>query len=352
VAAGAAQGRPGDDPEKYIVNPIDPSLPREEKVDRLQELSRENEPIVDRLIKRIDAELGTESKFSHKEREKIIEKAQRPSILAEKPWHDVEHIRDGFRFKTVVSRFSDIQRAFEILLDEGIGVVKIDTKKMIFPKEWGWRFAGFDLRMPNGQIVEWYLPLKELEAVKDGNHKIFEKWRNLTEEQINEDYDAYERDQEKSRSVYAEAFDVYLKREGLDSTAAEAAWAKLEASLVSMIGSKESISSSAEGMPRVQTPFLNITEKASHLTQTRPLSGSRETLIPSMGTSTESILLPESEVNDEEILFQETDEIRKQYEGTDQWMKAPNGKSTNLNESQYTSLQTMVWRLGSCRKSK
>jgi len=33
-------------------------------------------------------------------------------------------------------------------------------------------------------------------------------------------------------------------------------------------------------------------------------------------------------------------EVRKQYEGTDQWMKAPNGKKTNLNERQWLQVRT------------
>ena len=34
------------------------------------------------------------------------------------------------------------------------------------------------------------------------------------------------------------------------------------------------------------------------------------------------------------------EEVRKQYEGTDQWMKAPNGKPTNLNERQWLLVRT------------
>ena len=34
--------------------------------------------------------------------------------------------------------------------------------------------------MPNGQLVEWYLPIKELEhAKKNGGHQLFEEVRNL-----------------------------------------------------------------------------------------------------------------------------------------------------------------------------
>lgn len=36
----------------------------------------------------------------------------------------------------------------------------------------------------------------------------------------------------------------------------------------------------------------------------------------------------------------EIDQVRKQYEGTDQWMKAPNGKPTNLTEQQWLQVRT------------
>ena len=36
----------------------------------------------------------------------------------------------------------------------------------------------------------------------------------------------------------------------------------------------------------------------------------------------------------QEVLSQK-ENVRKQYEGTDQWMKAPNGKLTKLTEDQY-----------------
>lgn len=42
---------------------------------------------------------------------------------------------------------------------------------------------------------------------------------------------------------------------------------------------------------------------------------------------------------DDDLLFQ-TNEIRKLYENTDKWMKAPNGKKSNLNEKQWLQVRT------------
>ena len=37
-------------------------------------------------------------------------------------------------------------------------------------------------------------------------------------------------------------------------------------------------------------------------------------------------------------------EIRKKYEGTDQWMKAPNGQDTNLTEDQWLAVRTPAFK--------
>lgn len=39
----------------------------------------------------------------------------------------------------------------------------MDVEKLLKPKLWGWRFVAFDLRFPNGQLVEYYLPPLELD---------------------------------------------------------------------------------------------------------------------------------------------------------------------------------------------
>ena len=121
---------------------------------------------------------GPSSSDNRKDPEKIAEKARRPSILAKKPWHDVEHIRDAYRFKTILGDVRDLDKIVDRLNESGIEVVKYDVDKVLKPGEWGWRIAAFDLRMPNGQLVEWYVPVRELEAAKKHGHHLFELWRN------------------------------------------------------------------------------------------------------------------------------------------------------------------------------
>jgi hypothetical protein len=166
--------------EENIVNPIDRNADDDEKIRQLQRLTAENQPIVKKLLRDVDSEHGTNSGTSEKLPDRIKEKAHRPSILQEKPYHKIEHIRDAFRFKTVLDNIDALPKIAEKLRDSGVDVVKVDTDKVLNPGVWGWRIAVFDLKMPNGQLVEYYCPVKEMEEAKrSGNHQLFEKWRNV-----------------------------------------------------------------------------------------------------------------------------------------------------------------------------
>jgi len=203
-------------PEKEIVNPINPLLPTDKKVDKLVELSLENEPLVNDFIGRLDKKYGTRSKYNHKDRDRIKEKAERPSIRKKKAWFDVEHIRDGFRFKSVMDDITVLPKIAEELKASGFGMVKIDTDKVLEPGDWGWRIAVIDLRMPNRQLVEYYMPVRELEEAKNaGNHGLFEKWRNRKLESLTEaERIEFYKDVELSDQRYERAWQAYLKRTG------------------------------------------------------------------------------------------------------------------------------------------
>jgi len=203
-----------DSDEEKIVNPIDRSADMDEKIRQLQELSRQNEPIVKDFLEDIDRKYGTESKTSHKEPDKIAQKATRPSITDLKKWYRVEHIRDSFRFKTVLNDIEDLPKIAEDLKDKGFEVVKSDTDKVLEPGPWGWRIAAFDLRMPNGQLVEYYLPVKEMEeAKKAGNHDLFEKWRSKDEGKLSktERQELFQA-RKISRQRYGNAWQKYFDR--------------------------------------------------------------------------------------------------------------------------------------------
>lgn len=214
---------PEVDPESLVVNPIDRTASPAEKVRQLAALTEQNKPLVQKFLRELDAALGTKSGDSVKTNEKIGLKASRPAILQKKPWHDVEHIRDSYRFKTVLESLDQLPEVARRLNELGIEIVKADVDKVLRPKEFGWRIAAFDLRMPNGQLVEYYLPVKELEAAKKGGgHKFFEEARELD---ISDPAQLakYEEIAARSRAFYDAAWEAYLARTGGSGSASRAA---------------------------------------------------------------------------------------------------------------------------------
>ena len=213
--------------------PINTNAPNDQIRAEIEKLTKENVPLVKRLIKRIDEKFGTKSGDNIKDLSKVTQKASRPSILANKPWHDASHIRDSYRFKTVIDDFRDVPAIFDELLKEGISLVKIDTNKLFEPKEWGWRIIAFDMRMPNGQLVEWYLPLRELEAEKKARgHLIFEEWRNKTQQELQDQQTEYFTSIAKSYRNYDAAFQAALDRTGISRQEAESSWRSAESSML------------------------------------------------------------------------------------------------------------------------
>lgn len=262
--------------EAHITNPIDHNATPEQKVHQLTEMSKENQQTLDIVLQKIDGRLGTKSESDLKKPEKVLSKSQRPEILAQKPWHDVEHIRDALRSKTRINHISDVQHAVDEFRKAGIDIVKKDTGKMFAPKEWGWRFSALDLRMPNGQITEHYMAPKEmLEANKNEGHGLFDKWRNQTPEYKEEHKAAYTKDRFASRKQYKIAWEKYLRRTGQTDKEARASWSKVEASLSEKPELDSSAMSSKETSARGrQTPSTRSAQNPSDLasTQMRPSS--------------------------------------------------------------------------------
>ena len=257
-----------------IKNPIPLDATPAGKVAALQELTATNRPLIDDFLVSLDAKFGTKSKSSEKLPERILEKSTRPSVLSTKPWHNVEHIRDSLRFKTQLDDIKDLPAIInEIRSGLGAEIIKADVVKFITPKEWGFRIVAFDLRMPNGQIVEYYLPLREIEAVKGVNHKLFEKWRNedltkLSPAQIT----AMLSDQAESVSRFQSAYNRYLERTGQSESELVAALnSSLDASGPTIEKSLY-ISSTVNDSALAQTPSTRSATNPGVSTNARPSS--------------------------------------------------------------------------------
>ncbi len=203
--------------EEFIRNPVARNLSIADEVKWMQRLSIENRSQVRLFMQDLWFRHGLDSGSNFKAPENIESKASRPSLLERKPWHTVSHIRDAFRFKTVLDDIESLPKIVEELNKRnGWQIVKVDVDKVLTPGEWGWRIIAFDLRMPNGQLVEYYLPMKELEAAKkEKNHHLFEKWRNKKLGELTAD-ELAERaaDLAESRERYNNAWQEGLRRSG------------------------------------------------------------------------------------------------------------------------------------------
>ncbi len=223
VAPAAPAATPARLTDREIVNPIDPAASPADKVRQLERLTEQNKPIVQAFIRELDQALGTRSSDNVKRSDNILAKASRPAILATKPWHSVEHIRDSYRFKSVLGSIEDLPKAIERLRASGVEIVKADVDKVLRSKEFGWRISVFDLRMPNGQLVEYYLPVQELETAKKAvGHKLFEEVRNLDVSQPDQRA-KFDELAAQSRKVYQEAWAAYLARTGETEVSVRAA---------------------------------------------------------------------------------------------------------------------------------
>jgi hypothetical protein len=263
--------------ERDIKNPIDTKTSQEEKADALLKYSEQNKIIVDPILKEIDTKLGTESKSDIKTKERIIEKANRRSIAKDRPWHNVEHIRDSFRFETVVENLDQVKEAVKTVTgDTHVSeVVKIDTEKMLKPTRFGRRSIHLDLRMDNGQIVEYQLILKEIEsAEKSFGHKIYERWRDATIIEKANHWETYRKDIKRSQEGYSKALNGALTRLGYDLTTFRASLRSLSRFLREVTSEKLSLKSLASKTALYQTPEMRTigigrTEESA-ITQTRP----------------------------------------------------------------------------------
>jgi len=265
--------------ESLVVNPIDRSAKPAEKVRQLRALTDENVPIVQEVVRHLKEDLGMPRVSANvKTDEGILTKAARPEVREKKPWHDVEHIRDSYRFRAGFNELEDIVTITKAIADAGFTFIKVDTPKFANPGKWGWRPIALDLRAPNGQILEFYMSFGDMIAENDRNgHRLFEKWRNEDMDAVNADRARaleYKRDVRESYHNYHVTFVRNLQRLGLTPAAFEAAFAKTVASLESVTRSKlESLpmSSSGPSMPGRQVPSASRTMKGgSSITNARP----------------------------------------------------------------------------------
>lgn len=199
-----------------IVNPIDRNASPEEKVRQLQKLSAENEPLVKDFAKHIDEKFGTKSSEPNwKDPQDILLKSVRPEVKEKRPWFEIEHVRDSLRFKTPVDDLTMLPSIVKNLKESNFQIINPDIDKLLTPKGRGWRMAAFDLRAPNGQIIEYQILSKEMNEAGKVEHSTYKgvrekDVRKLTPEEAAAKVDA----DKKAVELYRDAHRNYLKRTG------------------------------------------------------------------------------------------------------------------------------------------
>jgi hypothetical protein len=203
-----------------IVSPIDRAASPETKVSQLRALSLQNEPAVRHFMQCVDDHFGSVSSLSFKRPEVIKAKSVRPEILKERPWYEIEHIRDTFRFRTVVDDLRTAPEMVKQLKSSQFEVVQCDTEKIINPKQLGWRALNIDLRAPNGQLIEWQIVTPEMNnASKAGLHDFYKTARELDPALLSyKDRLELRRHIHDSRRQTDSAWAAYLTRMNLSST--------------------------------------------------------------------------------------------------------------------------------------
>lgn len=195
-----------------IVNPIDRAASNEVKIAQLQALSRENQPLIDAFRKEIDNKYGSFSYGKPKEAHKILEKSQREDLLKRKPWLRIEHLRDAQRFTTVVDNLDKLPKLAQELKNSAFEVIEADVSKME-PNKRGWRMMPFDLRAPNGQLVEYQVLPTELYEAGNSTHALYDRWRDVKIEALSVTQQVeMNKDLIKARQISDHAWAAYLKR--------------------------------------------------------------------------------------------------------------------------------------------
>ena len=197
-----------------IVNPIDRNASPQEKVRQLEGLSVENQPLIDDFKKQIDSKYGSFSYGEPKAPQDILDKIERPETRERKPWFGVEHIRDSQRFTTVVDNLDALPAIAKDLKESGFQVINPDINKML-PNQRGWRMMAFDLRAPNGQLVEFQVLPKEMYKAGQETHPIHERWRDADVRKLSySEHLQMEKEFAEAQQICLKEWSGYLKRTG------------------------------------------------------------------------------------------------------------------------------------------
>ncbi len=197
---------------QHITNPIDKNASPKEKISQIQRLSRENQPIIDQFKSFIDSKYDSYSYGTPKETASTLRKVGRPETRERKPWFGIEHLRDTQRFTTILDNLNDLPHITRDLKKSPFQILEANLGKMQ-PNGRGWRAMPFDLRAPNGQLLEYQVIPREMYEVGKKTHPIYDKWRDLPIESLSLEQKIQRRnDLIYARDISQNAWQDYLRR--------------------------------------------------------------------------------------------------------------------------------------------
>ncbi|HEY9676951.1 MAG TPA: hypothetical protein V6C76_03040 [Drouetiella sp.] len=200
--------------KKNITNAINPDLSPEEKAAALYLMGQENMPLLDQLISKLNTDYP-ELQFSSgvKKFETSLSK-----VLRDGKDVGVENLGDSVRLKSVMPNFDHLPAIVQDLKDAGFKIINSDNADPSSVNNWqkgtGWRAINFQLLMPNGQIAEYQMSIKEFEAI-EGNHENYEFIRKFamkgaTPQQILN----YKQHLSEVQAKFEEAWQLHLRNTG------------------------------------------------------------------------------------------------------------------------------------------
>ncbi|HEY9711826.1 MAG TPA: hypothetical protein V6C72_00050, partial [Chroococcales cyanobacterium] len=199
------------------VNPIDRKAENYKKISQLQQLSAENEPLLQNLTDTIDSKFGTHStKPDFKEPKEIELKTTRQETKERKPWYEVEHVRDALRTTSIVDNLDVLPGIIrEIKAGGEFKIINPDMDKLLNPTQRGWRMVALDLQASNGQIVEYQIVPREMKEAGKIGHAQYKEFRGMDKNLMTDEQALAKAEADRQQVLlYRGAWEAYLRRTG------------------------------------------------------------------------------------------------------------------------------------------
>jgi hypothetical protein len=216
--------------DKDIFSPLPSGLSQQEKISAMLNLSVQSQLVCKPLFEQIRQECNCIIEDDLKTAESIAEKIVRPSILKSRPWFDVEHLQDAYRFMTVFASIDVLSKMADQFSKSGFELVRKNFMGLSEGNTYGWRSAALIFRVPETkQIAEYLLVPLEIETVKSEGHALYSQLRYEDYTKLKDEHrKEYFQLKLQSRTLYNNAWNSFLHRNNIDEDALKTLLNKLQ----------------------------------------------------------------------------------------------------------------------------